>query len=147
MISRSRCIWAERKMERKERLSVKKDTFGINMRQYCRDHESTVCSAVSDRSVTSELIDLHREKIRILQRNANCAKKPVTKAILSVSAGSMHPQVIAANILISILPRIFDGIPSRRTMMNFWPIFLCRWKKHLPWLKAVKWRTPKPLPR
>ena len=67
MTSRSRCIWAERKVERKERLSVKKDTFGINMRQYCRDHESTVCSAVSDRSVTSELIDLHREKIRILQ--------------------------------------------------------------------------------
>ena len=54
-------------MERKERLSVKKDTFGINMRQYCRDHESTVCRAVLDRSVTSELIDLHREKIRILQ--------------------------------------------------------------------------------
>ena len=46
---------------------MKKDTFGINMRQYCRDHESTVCRAVSDRSVTSELIDLHREKIRILQ--------------------------------------------------------------------------------
>ena len=67
MTSRSRCIWAERKVERKERLSVKKDTFGINMRQYCRDHESTVCRAVSDRSVTSELIDLHREKIRILQ--------------------------------------------------------------------------------
>ena len=67
MTSRSRCIWAERKVERKERLSVKKDTFGINMRQYCRDHESIVCRAVSDRSVTSELIDLHREKIRILQ--------------------------------------------------------------------------------
>ena len=67
MTSRSRCIWAERKVERKERLSVKKDTFGINMRQYCRDHESTVCRAVLDRSVTSELIDLHREKIRILQ--------------------------------------------------------------------------------
>lgn len=67
MTSPSRCIWAERKVERKERLSVKKDTFGINMRQYCRDHESTVCRAVSDRSVTSELIDLHREKIRILQ--------------------------------------------------------------------------------
>ena len=46
---------------------MKKDTFGINMRQYCRDHEDTVCRAVSDRSVTSELIDLHREKIRILQ--------------------------------------------------------------------------------
>ena len=67
MTSRSRCIWAERKVERKERLSVKKDTFRINMMQYCRDHESTVCWAVLDRSVTSELIDLHREKIRILQ--------------------------------------------------------------------------------
>ena len=46
---------------------MKKDTFGINMKQYCRDHDSAVTTAVSDHQVTRELIALHQEKIRILQ--------------------------------------------------------------------------------
>ena len=46
---------------------MKKDTFGINIKQYCRDHEKTVMAAVDEKKVTPELIALHTEKIRILQ--------------------------------------------------------------------------------
>ena len=46
---------------------MKRDTFGINMKQYCRDHDTVVTMAISDDRVTQELISLHREKIRILQ--------------------------------------------------------------------------------
>ncbi len=46
---------------------MKKDTFGINMKQYCRDHDAVVTDAITNNKVTQELIDLHREKIRILQ--------------------------------------------------------------------------------
>ena len=46
---------------------MKQDTFGINMKQYCRSHDKAVTMAVSDHRVTQELITLHREKIRILQ--------------------------------------------------------------------------------
>ncbi len=46
---------------------MKKDTFGIDVKQYCRDHERMVTAAVDEKKVTPELIRLHTEKIRILQ--------------------------------------------------------------------------------
>ena len=46
---------------------MKKDTFGINMKKYCRSHEDIMASALSDNEVTEELIETHREKIRIVQ--------------------------------------------------------------------------------
>ena len=46
---------------------MEKDTFGINMKEYCRAHDAAVAAAVSDHRVTGELVALHREKIRILQ--------------------------------------------------------------------------------
>ena len=45
----------------------KQDTFGINMKQYCREHEAFVSAAIEENRVTSELIAIHQEKIRILQ--------------------------------------------------------------------------------
>lgn len=46
---------------------MKSDTFGINMKKYCRDHEAMITEAVAENRVTSELTVLHREKIAILQ--------------------------------------------------------------------------------
>lgn len=46
---------------------MSKDTFGINMKQYCRDHERMVAAAITENRVTPKLINLHREKIAILQ--------------------------------------------------------------------------------
>lgn len=40
-----------------------KDTFGINMKEWCRKHETYVLTAPA----TEELLAVHREKIRILQ--------------------------------------------------------------------------------
>ena len=40
-----------------------KDTFGINMKQWCRAHEAFVSSA----EPTEALLALHREKIAVLQ--------------------------------------------------------------------------------
>ena len=42
---------------------VEKDTFGINMKEWCRNHETYVLTAPA----TEELLAVHREKIRILQ--------------------------------------------------------------------------------
>lgn len=46
---------------------MKKDTFGINMKKYCKSHEEIMTSALSDNEITKELIETHREKIRIVQ--------------------------------------------------------------------------------
>ena len=46
---------------------MKSDTFGINMKQFCRDHEKTVTAAIEEKEVSLALVDLHREKISILQ--------------------------------------------------------------------------------
>lgn len=46
---------------------MKQDSFGINIKQYCREHEKSIIAAVSENGVTSELMDLHKEKIAIVQ--------------------------------------------------------------------------------
>ena len=46
---------------------MKKDSFGINMKKYCRDHEKYIITAITEKRITPALVDLHREKITILQ--------------------------------------------------------------------------------
>lgn len=41
--------------------------FGINMKRYCREHEAAVLQALKAGRVEPVLLDIHREKIRILQ--------------------------------------------------------------------------------
>lgn len=43
------------------------DRFGINIKQYSREHEAAVKAALAKDQVTTDLLALHREKIRILQ--------------------------------------------------------------------------------
>ena len=47
----------------------KKDAFGINMKQWCREHEATVFAALEQEHdpVTPELLAEHREKLAWLQ--------------------------------------------------------------------------------
>ena len=46
---------------------MKRDTFGINMKQYCREHEQSITAALMEKHITPELINVQREKIAILQ--------------------------------------------------------------------------------
>ncbi len=46
---------------------MSRDTFGINMKQYCRGHEEMVRAALRENEVTPALVELHREKIAMLQ--------------------------------------------------------------------------------
>ena len=43
------------------------DTFGINIKEYCRDHEKKIAAAIDGGAVTDDIIKLHREKISIIQ--------------------------------------------------------------------------------
>ena len=42
-------------------------TYGINMKQYCRDHEAAVTKALSEGRVTEALLTAHLEMIRRIQ--------------------------------------------------------------------------------
>ncbi len=42
-------------------------TFGINMKQYCRLHESAVRAALEENRITAEFLSAHQEKVRIVQ--------------------------------------------------------------------------------
>lgn len=46
---------------------MKKDTFGINMEEWCREHEAATRSALERGLVTEALLEEHREKVAILQ--------------------------------------------------------------------------------
>lgn len=43
------------------------DKFGINVKQWCREHEAAVDDAISHNTVSEELISIHKEKMLILQ--------------------------------------------------------------------------------
>ncbi len=43
------------------------DAFGINIKEYCKNHEKKIVSAIDSGSVTEEIIEFHREKISIIQ--------------------------------------------------------------------------------
>ncbi len=43
------------------------DAFGINIKEYCKNHERQIVSAIDSGSVNEEMIALHREKISIIQ--------------------------------------------------------------------------------
>ncbi len=46
---------------------MKNDTFGIDLKKYCREHETAVSSAMNEHAVTDELLAEHHEKILMLQ--------------------------------------------------------------------------------
>ena len=46
---------------------MKNDTFGIDLKKYCREHETAVSSAMNEHEVTEELLAEHHEKILMLQ--------------------------------------------------------------------------------
>lgn len=46
---------------------MKNDTFGIDLKKYCREHETAVSSAMNEHEVTDELLAEHHEKILMLQ--------------------------------------------------------------------------------
>ncbi|MCR4610497.1 MAG: hypothetical protein K5644_01220 [Lachnospiraceae bacterium] len=46
---------------------MSKDAFGINMKDYCREHENVIRTAIENDDVSDDLIKLHKEKIAIVQ--------------------------------------------------------------------------------
>lgn len=43
------------------------DQFGINIKHWCREHEAKIAEAISNNTVSEELISIHKEKTLILQ--------------------------------------------------------------------------------
>lgn len=46
---------------------MKKDSFGIHMKQWCRDHEAEAIAALEANRVTKEILAAHKEKLAWLQ--------------------------------------------------------------------------------
>ncbi len=46
---------------------MEKDTFGINMKKWCREHEDKVLSALNEGKITPELLAEHEKKLNWLQ--------------------------------------------------------------------------------
>lgn len=46
---------------------MKKDSFGINMKKYCREHEEAVKTAISEDRITEEALTVHLEMIARIQ--------------------------------------------------------------------------------
>ena len=83
-----------------------KDRFGINMKQYCRDHEAAVVKAIEEGGVTQELVSRHMLMIERIQHErlihlivtalvAVCELFVIDLALLhpDLCAGAAHPML------------------------------------------------------
>lgn len=82
----------------KEKNTVNRnDTFGINMKQWCREHEAAVTEAIAQNAVTAELLAQHREKIAWLQHerlvHLIVTVMVVIGELFVVSLVLLHPQL------------------------------------------------------
>ena len=83
---------------------MKKDGFGINMKQWCREHEALVTAAEPSR----ELLALHREKIGVLQHerlvHLIVTVMVVLAELFTVDLVLLHPElgVIPAVIMLAL---------------------------------------------
>ncbi len=77
---------------------MSRDTFGINMKQYCRGHEETVRAALRENEVTPGLTELHREKIAMLQHerliHLIVTVMVVITELFAIGIVLLHPDVV-----------------------------------------------------
>ena len=75
-----------------------RDTFGINMKQYCRGHEEMVRAALQENRVTPALTELHREKIAMLQHerliHLIVTVMVVITELFALALVLLHPDVV-----------------------------------------------------
>ena len=80
-------------MERAAYMNMKADSFGINMKQWCREHETKMTS----RTPSPELIKEHKEKIRWLQHERLVHLIVVLMVVIvelfTVSLALLHPEL------------------------------------------------------
>ncbi|MBQ1490568.1 MAG: hypothetical protein IIZ39_01305 [Blautia sp.] len=111
---------------------MKKDTFGINIKEYCRRHEQTVEKALEEDRIPPDLLFLHREKIQILQHErlvhllVTIMVVFVTLFVLSLVL--LHPEL-------GLLPAIFMlGLAVLLGFYFFHYFFLENTVQHWYWL-------------
>lgn len=83
---------------------MKSDTFGINVKQWCREHEAMLAA----RPATPELLALHREKTAILQHerlvHLIVTVMVVFVELFAVDLTLLHPQlgILPALIMLAL---------------------------------------------
>ena len=86
---------------------MSRDTFGINMKQYCRGHEETVRAALRENRVTPALIVLHREKIAMLQHerliHLIVTVLAVIAELFALGLVLLHPEVVGIPGAVAVL--------------------------------------------
>ena len=87
---------------------MRDERFGINMKQWCREHEAEVRAAVSEGRATPEVLSLHRERIAWLQheRLVHLIVTVMTTAceLFTVSLTVLHPElgVLPALVMLAL---------------------------------------------
>ena len=87
---------------------MKRQTFGINMKRWCREHEARVTAALAQGDATDRLLAVHREKLEIL-RHERLAHLIVTVMavfveLFTVDLVLLHPELglLPAGIMLAL---------------------------------------------
>ena len=96
-------------MQEKERDNMKNDSFGINVKQWCREHETMVTAA----KATPELLREHEKKINWLQHE-RLVHLIVTFMVVVVEMVALvltvlHPELGVIPTLVMILLAVLLG--------------------------------------
>ena len=86
---------------------MSRDTFGINMKQYCRGHEEMVRAALRENGASPALIALHREKIAMLQHerlvHLIVTVLAVIAELFALDLVLLHPEVVGIPGALAVL--------------------------------------------
>ena len=88
-------------------------TFGINMKRFCREHEARVTEAVAGGKVTPELLEDHKEMIRIVQHERLIHLIVTAMVVLAelfvVDLVLLHPELGIAPAIIMLCLAVLLG--------------------------------------
>ena len=86
---------------------MSRDTFGINMKQYCRGHEEMVRAALRENGATPALVALHKEKIAMLQHerliHLIVTELVVIAELFALDLVLLHPDVVGIPGAVAVL--------------------------------------------
>ena len=86
---------------------MSRDTFGINMKQYCRGHEEMVRAALRENGATPALVALHKEKIAMLQHerliHLIVTVLVVIAELFALDLVLLHPDVVGIPGAVAVL--------------------------------------------
>ena len=89
------------------------DKYGINMKRYCREHEAWVEKVLREEGASKELLELHQEKIALLQHERLIHLIVVVMTVIgelfAADLTLLHPESFPFGVILLLILTVLLG--------------------------------------